>query len=240
MDENSLDRRSFLVGATAATVGISTPVLVQKLSESEPKQNVSYHDGDGNDTECEYWAKTENLDSETVPHQKSPNNPVIDGTEYRSDQSYPPSVIPVDNGYIAAVKSYPRLVIFRSLNGVDWNETHTYLRPVRDRDEGKLSMPLLRYEPSANRLHLYYATYTSEGTSIGYRSSIFASKTTPVYTPTDYRDEMGEEVENVILSDVIATGGEYRFYGQVKHRDGQRRTFWTGTGEHWTDIHAET
>jgi hypothetical protein len=95
-----LDRRSFLIGAVVATTGISAPVAVQKLTESNSEQHTSADPPEKDsesDVECDYWEGTENLNAGVVANQKCHDNPVIDGTEYREDQSYPPSVIRVED-----------------------------------------------------------------------------------------------------------------------------------------------
>jgi len=40
MNEDLLDRRSFISGAVAATVGISAPIAIQMVDDSDPKQNT--------------------------------------------------------------------------------------------------------------------------------------------------------------------------------------------------------
>jgi len=106
-------------------------------------------------------------------------------------------------------------------------------------DENKLSAPVLRYERDTGKLHFYYGIYKDQEFSVGYWSNMFEKEGSQIYTPSDYREDMGDEVENVLLSDVILINGDYIFYGIAKHND-ERYTAWSGTGDSWTDVRAET
>lgn len=230
--QRSRGRRQFLRSGIAAGI-VSTSGCLSVVNDVGDAANDAWTCRTSQDD-------TERRETRWSP-QKHPANPVIDGSSVIATQSYPPTVVRVDGRYYAVVKSWPNLVGFSSDDGIHWREDGVILEPDTDDGEGKLSTPLLRYDPAEETYHLYYKAVGSGGSAVDHvtsnrpTSGFTQDRSNPVYRPQHLERDLGVSASRVQLTDLIRVDGEFVFYGAVQRRGGEDFV-WLGRGDDWTDV----
>lgn len=178
-------------------------------------------------------------DSATWRSLKEFANPVISGTTYKNNQSYPPVVVydESDSTYYAYVGStQTRIVAFSSPDGITWTEEGIMLNTADANVGTTYIFPILMIKDGSNYILFYVNNASLVTVNYLVRTATSTSPLGPFtpngvfYNATDFNLSTVGAVcspNGVIISDAVKVGSTYYWFGTSN--DFGRNEVWYGT-----------